>query len=365
VLLSGTGYRESLELALSLHPSTRHLLVIAQGPRNNTTFNELVRAELGPLESRVRLDYVAARSLLELLATVEAAPQESLIYYLSYSHDEPGEIKMPPKIAALVSALVSEASPVPVYGILEVQMGSGVVGGVVRRRSDGGRQMAGLAIQILDGARAQDLPFVEATLVAMFDWRQLRRWGIDLSRLPPGSEIRFREPTAWERYQWPIVGVLTVLSLQAAIIGALLVQRRQRRRAEVALRESEEEARASYDEVQDLAGRLISAREGERTRITRDLHDDIGRRVASLSIALSRIQRQIPDASTPAKQSLSDLEQQSTQLSADLRHLPSLRTATRRHRSMRPITQPQERRACVVRVDLASEVGIVGTPACW
>jgi two-component system sensor histidine kinase UhpB len=99
------------------------------------------------------------------------------------------------------------------------------------------------------------------------------------------------------------------------------VQRRNRRRIDAALRLSEEKARASYKEVRDLAGRLISAREGERTRIARDLHDDIGQRVASLSIALSRMQRQIPDASNPARQSLSDLEQQSTQLSADLRHL--------------------------------------------
>jgi two-component system sensor histidine kinase UhpB len=65
----------------------------------------------------------------------------------------------------------------------------------------------------------------------------------------------------------------------------------------------------------------MSARESERTRIARDLHDDIGQRVASLSIALSRIQRQIPDAAHPARQSLSDLERQSIQLSADLRHL--------------------------------------------
>jgi two-component system sensor histidine kinase UhpB len=99
------------------------------------------------------------------------------------------------------------------------------------------------------------------------------------------------------------------------------VQRRNRRRVEAALRVSEEKARAGYDEVRDLAGRLISARESERARIARDLHDDIGQRVASMSIALSRIQRQLPDGSTPARLLASDLEHQTTQLSADLRHL--------------------------------------------
>ena len=116
------------------------------------------------------------------------------------------------------------------------------------------------------------------------------------------------------------IAVAAILAVQGVIIGGLLVQRTQRRRVEAALRESEERARASCREARDLAGRLISARESERTRIARDLHDDIGQRVASLSIALSRIQRQIP-AGAKVKQCLFALEQQTTQLSADLRHL--------------------------------------------
>jgi len=117
------------------------------------------------------------------------------------------------------------------------------------------------------------------------------------------------------------VAAALLVSLQGTIIGALLVQRRNRRRVEVALRESEGKARASFDEVRELAGRLITAREEERARIARDLHDDIGQRVASLSIGLSRAQRHVPDASSASRQALSALEQQTTQLSADLRHL--------------------------------------------
>jgi two-component system sensor histidine kinase UhpB len=120
---------------------------------------------------------------------------------------------------------------------------------------------------------------------------------------------------------WTLLGAFALVSVQGAIIGALLVQGRDRRRVEAALRFSEEKARANFERARDLAGRLISARESERARIARDLHDDIGQRVASLSIALSRIQRRIPDVSHPVRQSLSDLEQQNTQLSADLRRL--------------------------------------------
>jgi hypothetical protein len=44
----------------------------------------------------------------------------------------------------------------------------------------------------------------------------MRRWGISEVRLPPGSKIYFRDPTALERYTWQIV----------TIAGALLRQGR-------------------------------------------------------------------------------------------------------------------------------------------
>ena len=112
-----------------------------------------------------------------------------------------------------------------------------------------------------------------------YDWRELQRWNISESRLPPGSVIEFRQPTVWERYRWYTIGALFVVALQAALISGLLIQRRHRRRAD--------------GEVASLAGRLITAQEAERSRIARELHDDINQQLASLSIALSTVKRRL------------------------------------------------------------------------
>jgi PAS domain S-box-containing protein len=45
------------------------------------------------------------------------------------------------------------------------------------------------------------------------------------------------------------------------------------------------------EQNQDLAGRLISVQEEERTRIARDLHDDVSQQLAGLSILLSTLRR--------------------------------------------------------------------------
>jgi hypothetical protein len=78
--------------------------------------------------------------------------------------------------------------------------------------------------------------FVSVLLLAIseftrpiFDWRQLQRWKISESRLPPGSEIRFREPAIWQQiwglYRIRILAVIAVVLAQAALIGGLLYER--------------------------------------------------------------------------------------------------------------------------------------------
>jgi signal transduction histidine kinase len=48
-------------------------------------------------------------------------------------------------------------------------------------------------------------------------------------------------------------------------------------------------------ELREVGGRLINAHEQERRRISRELHDDVGQRLAVLSIEFDRIRRQLRD----------------------------------------------------------------------
>jgi C4-dicarboxylate-specific signal transduction histidine kinase len=66
----------------------------------------------------------------------------------------------------------------------------------------------------------------------VFDWRELQHWKIAESRLPPASEVRFREITVWERYRWQLTAVTTALMVQSILIISLLSAHRRRRAAE-------------------------------------------------------------------------------------------------------------------------------------
>jgi hypothetical protein len=77
-------------------------------------------------------------------------------------------------------------------------------------------------------------------------------------------------------YAWRI----NSLKRQQRALAAEIVERKQ---AEAALRTSQEPLRRSNAQVQGLAGRLITAQEEERSRIARELHDDISQQLAALS----------------------------------------------------------------------------------
>jgi len=229
--VTGTTWRaadvETIELALSLHPSTQRVFVVAQELTDG--YLEGVQAALAKSAEGVELSFIQERSVSGLLAAVRAVPPNSLIHFIRFSRQDPGNVMFPLEVVRMVA----EASPVPVYASTDSFVGTGVVGGMVRLAPGIGTRVGEIALQVLDGTRAQDIPIEQVPPVPTFDWRQVQRWNIDPSLLPPGSDIRFKVPTAWELYRWYIVSALSLLALQSLLIAGLVFERRRRRQAEV------------------------------------------------------------------------------------------------------------------------------------
>jgi signal transduction histidine kinase len=297
------AYGATLKLALDLHPSTEQVFVVAHSPNERSV--EIVRAELSGFSRQVRLTFIDEGTVPRLLAAVRAVPQRSLILYIWHAQDEPGNVKYSDEFARLVA----QAAAVPVYGTSDFYVGSGIVGGVMRETSETGSRAGEIALQVLRGTRAQDIPIENARVVPTFDWRQILRWRIDSSRLPPESDIRFKTPTAWESYRWYIVGTLVVVAAQLLLIAGLLTERASRRRAEAAIRRSEASLRTSYERIRHMAGRLINAQEAARADIARDLHDDVCQQLVYVSMGVSTLKNSSGDIQgAQTQQAFSELE---------------------------------------------------------
>ena len=85
--------------------------------------------------------------------------------------------------------------------------------------------------------------------------------------------------------------------------------------ADITERKRTEEALAS------VSGKLIGAQEQERTRIGRELHDDIGQRLAMLTIGIGQLQQGSSDLPAEVRTGMGEIQRQTSEIAADVQSL--------------------------------------------
>jgi PAS domain S-box-containing protein len=110
-------------------------------------------------------------------------------------------------------------------------------------------------------------------------------------------------------YRWTAVHGLPRYAPSGEFAGyaGALADITERREAEEQLRDANQalaaeliERTRSEKEIQALSARLINAQEEERTRLARELHDDLSQQVAAVSIAIGNLKRYLPADSSDA-----------------------------------------------------------------
>jgi signal transduction histidine kinase len=172
---------------------------------------------------------MAGLTMSETRERVAALPDRSAIVYSAIYAGREGTFYTP--VTAL--SLIAEKANRPIVVGAETFLAPGGIGGYVLLPSLIGTDAAKLALRILNGELASDIPVKLAdTVKPIFNWKQMQRWNVSESSLPPGSEIRFREPTFWEEYRLQSMLVAAVVLIQAALISILLHERKKRNSAE-------------------------------------------------------------------------------------------------------------------------------------
>jgi signal transduction histidine kinase len=220
--------RGTLALIMRLQPDTHRVVVLGGN-------SEVDRATLGRIEEiaqsleGIEFDFWTNCTVAELPAAVKALPAGTAILLSTFQRDASGQ----PFFMSQVAQMLVPSANAPIYVMGGLAVGSGVVGGVVVDSEKLGVRGGQLAFRVLGGVKPESVPIeVETKGTLMVDWRALRRWHINESRVPVDCVIRYRPVSLWEEHRDLILFSLAVFLAQALTITGLLAQRKQRRRAE-------------------------------------------------------------------------------------------------------------------------------------
>lgn len=185
----------------------------------------------------------------QMLDKIRSASNDTAILYFQWFSDVNGNGFIP---ADVIKTICKEAK-VPVYGTSTQYLGSGIIGGNIGNQETIGEIAGEEVLNILSGERATANPVIPApNRLYSFDWRQLKKWGIDENKLPEGSKIKYKESSFWEIYGRYIVGAIFILIMQAMLILSLLINRRKRRKVECKLVEKNSSLQAMSEKLISL-----------------------------------------------------------------------------------------------------------------
>jgi PAS domain S-box-containing protein len=427
-VISVLGMRETIDLALHLHPDVKAVAVITGVTGWDKYWLAVARSELLRHREKVREIDLIGPSGNQILDEVAELPPHTLVLFQL----RPDDFNQP--AVDPIDVLAAVAQRVPTYSAWPgLALGRGGVGGAYRDLPKDAVLNGGIVARVLSGERPEKIPIVQDhDLKIRVDWWALQHWHIAESALPPGSVIEYRQPTFWQRERKYIVFALILIVAQALLIAALLFQRARKRKAEAVLRESEERFRVMADTtpsliwmcdergrltylngrriaftgrvpdagygdnwityvhpddveamlgnlyealkikepfsqeyrlrrsdgvyrwmfdvasprvngdgsfggfigsaidttdqklaqqaLEKISGQLIEAQEKERSRIARDLHDDICQRLALLSMEIAQANRS-SNGSVAAKQNLEDIRKHCSEIAGDVQSL--------------------------------------------
>jgi signal transduction histidine kinase len=308
------NYVVLFENILRLLPETKAIAIIIGNSPNERFWAGEQQRILGPLlADRVELIFYNGRPFEAILKEVASLPPHSAIFYEQLAVDGAGAVygdKEPLK-------RIYEVANAPIFSLDETYLNGEIVGGPMWSPTEGAGPTAAVAVRMLGGEKGSDIkvPPIEFS-TPKYDWRQLQRWNISESRLPPGSEILFREPTAWQRYSWQIASIVAVILIQAGLISVLLREHRRRQLAEVQARQRM--AELAHVNRFSTAGELTAS-------IAHEINQPLGSILTNAETANAILKSPTPDIAE-LKDIVNDILQDDRRASEVIRRMRSLLT---------------------------------------
>jgi PAS domain S-box-containing protein len=264
-------FKAGIEIALRLHPDTKGVVVINDTTTTGMKIHEKLMEIIPDYQDSVNFVLLEDIEIEKIQEKLQGLPPDNVVFYTSFYRDKSGTFFEYDESISLIA----KGCNVPIYAAWDFYLGYGIVGGMLTSGYYQGEAAAKLALRILGGEMVTDIPVIkESPNRYMFDYSQLDRFGISLSKLPRGSIVINKPYSFYSVHKGLVWGVFASIAGLTFIIFILSINIFKRKKAEERLKEAHEKLEERVIErTKDLdrANKQLNLELTERKRAEEEL----------------------------------------------------------------------------------------------
>ena len=252
----------TLKAALKLKPNTKNVYIINDYLTTGKAWAKTIKKELQ--DSKEHIIFAPNLSIHALQQELEKLSDDTIVILGVYFKDKNGQYFTYEKIGKLIA----EHSKVPVFCLLRFNIGHGIVGGSVIGGYYQGEAMSKIALKILHGVDANDIPVLRRGATKLiFDYNGLKKYHLSLDRLPKNAIILNKPLSFYEEHKSVIWAALSIIAILIFIIIVLLNSVRKRKESERLLEISRHDIEELNEDLEHKVVQRTEALEASNSEI--------------------------------------------------------------------------------------------------
>lgn len=211
--------KKTLDISFKLHKDVKNVVVTADDSLASEMTIEIIKKVM-PLYGTNKKFYFSKNDLIEgQKKYLSKIPENSMILQIGTYKDKFGEYIS----VGQGNKIISETAKVPIYSCWEMNLGNGVIGGMMISGYVQGERVAQMALQILNGKNIKEVSFIkENQNTYIFDYNLMKKYNIETSDLPLGSSIK-NKPSSFIKISKELVYLgITLVAIILMLINLLL-----------------------------------------------------------------------------------------------------------------------------------------------